>query len=183
MRRSSGFTLFELVLTMAILIIAGALAAPWMFNNLYTETKVKAGADMVRASFADCRASAIDEGRPYRLGVVVNGRKFKVEPYNGPLQNAGTAFLSSDTSSNVTGRVIEDMLPDGVRFGTKDQPVNTDGPEVDNAEYVTIAVFMPDGSAQSDAEIMLGAKGSSTMIIHLRAFTGSVTSIRSKEGP
>jgi prepilin-type N-terminal cleavage/methylation domain-containing protein len=181
MRRHSGFTLMELVLTMSIMVIVGALAAPMMFSSLYGDTKVTAGADMVRARWADCRAQALEESRPYRFAVVPNSGKFKVEPYQGSLENADTAFLNNDSSPNSPGVVIEDVLPEGVRFGTKDQPVDANSNEATGSDYVTIAIFLPDGSAQDDVEITFGAKGSTVVTLRLRAYTGSVTTIRKEE--
>jgi len=181
-----GFTLFELILTMAIMVMVGGLAVPLMFNSLYGDTKVKAGADMVRARWADCVAQAVEESRPYRFAVIPNSGKFKIEPYNGSLQDRDTAFLNPDASAtNKSGLVIEDKLPEGIRFGTKDQPANTDGgTESDGGEYVTIAIFLPDGTTQDYVEITFGTKGSAQVTLRLRAFTGSATTIRSKgEGP
>jgi hypothetical protein len=181
MVRRGGFTLFELVVTITVMIIVGALAAPVMFDSLYGSTKIKAGADMVRARWADCRAQALEESRPYRFAVVLNSGKYKIEPYQGTLENANSAFLNQDPNINTNpGLVIEDKLPEGVRFGTKDAPADSDGPEA-SGDYVTIAIFLPDGSAQEDVEIVFGGKGSSGITLRLRAYTGSVTTVRSKE--
>jgi type II secretory pathway pseudopilin PulG len=180
MRRRPAFTLFEMVLVMTIMVIVGALASPLVFNALYSDTRVSAAADAVRARWADCRAQALEESRPYRFAVVPNSRKFKIEPYKGTLENADSAFLNDMSGNTKTGLVIEDTLPEGVRFGTKDSPVNTDGGETDG-DYVTIAIFMPDGSAQDDVEITFGAKGSAVVTLRLRAYTGSVTTVRGKE--
>jgi type II secretory pathway pseudopilin PulG len=180
MQGRSGFTLFEIVAVMTIIIIIGALATPLLLQSLYGDTKVKAAADMVRARWADCRAQAIEESRPYRFAVVPNSRKFKIEPFQGSLQNRDTAFLNPEEVAADTGFRLEDTLPEGVRFGTKDEPVNPDGPESENGDYKTIAIFLPDGTAQEDVEITFGAKGSSSITIRLRAFTGSATTVRSK---
>src|SRR5437870_3423008 len=128
MRRRPGMTLFELVVVMTIIVVLGALASPLIFSALYSDTRVTGGADTVRARWADCRAQAIEEGRPYRFAVIPNSGKFKIEPFQGSLQNTDTAFLNPDDSSRNPGLVIEESLPDGVRFGTRDQPVNTEGP-------------------------------------------------------
>jgi type II secretory pathway pseudopilin PulG len=173
-------TLFEITLVVTIMVIIGALASPLLFNALYSDTRVSAAADAVRACWADCRAQALEEGRPYRFAVVPNSRKFKIEPYQGTLENADSAFLNDLSGSTVKGLSIEDTLPEGVRFGTKDVPVSTDGTE-SGGDYVTIAVFLPDGSAQDDVEITFGAKGSAHVTLKLRAYTGSVTTIRGKE--
>lgn len=182
MRTRRGLTLFELMVVMAIMIIIGALAAPSMFQSMDGETKVTAAADLVRSLWADCRAKAIDESRPYRFAVVPNSGRYKIEPYTGTLANM--AILAPDTSggsggssvpggadNSSPGYVIEDHLPKGVRFGTKDVPVDGSSSEADG-DYVTVAIFLPVGKAYDDADIMFGTHGSSTVTLHLRALTG-----------
>jgi prepilin-type N-terminal cleavage/methylation domain-containing protein len=223
MRCRRGYTLFEVVLVMAIMVIIAALASPLMFEGLYGSTKVSAASDMVRAHWAECRHQAIEHGRPYRFAVVPNTGKFKIEPYdptihqpvpgsqngqNGPsgtngtttvapdgsptgpngtvtnpsAQNTVTPFMDSKTpvldGTAATGIIIEDRLPAGVRFGTKDVPVNADGEEPDGNDYVTIAVFMPDGTALDDVEIVFAAKGATSVILKLRGLTGTSTQSR-----
>jgi prepilin-type N-terminal cleavage/methylation domain-containing protein len=225
MHSRRGYTLFEVVLVMAIMVIIAALASPLMFEGMYGSTKVAAAADMVRARWADCRHQAIEHGRPYRFAVIPNTGKFKIEPYdpatqapvpgsnsgqngpsgtsgtttvapdgsptgpNGPVtvpgvQNTVTPFIDSNTpaydGTAEMGIVIEERLPSGVRFGTKDVPAG-DGDEPDG-DYVTIAVFMPDGTAQDDVEIVFAAKGATSIVLRLRGMTGTSTQTRLEEG-
>jgi prepilin-type N-terminal cleavage/methylation domain-containing protein len=172
-----GYTLFELMLVITIMLMVGALAAPLVFMALHNDTKVQAAADMVRARWADCRYQAVEENRPYVFMVVPNTGKFKIMPY---VPNQNGAPPAQDNTDN-PGFTIEDRLPEGVRFGTKDQPVNADIDEPDGGEYVPIAIFLADGTAQDDVEITFGAKNSNNVMLRLRALTGAVTTIRNQE--
>ena len=91
MRR--GYTLFELTLVMAIMLIMGALAAPLISDSMHQEAKVEGATDMVRARWADCRTQAIEEGRPYCFAVVPNSGRFRV----GPLDPVSGTMVDFDT--------------------------------------------------------------------------------------
>jgi len=192
MRNRHGFTLFELMLVMALMVIIASLAIPLMFEGMDGETRVQASADLVRAHWADCRTLAIEECRPYRFAVIPNSGKFKIEPYTGTLQNmaivapdnsggGGTSNTPGGVDDNAPGYVLEDRLPRGVRFGTKDVKVDGDSSE-GSGDYVTVAIFMPMGNAYDDADVTFGSKGSSMVTLHLRALTGAATTTRPKMG-
>jgi hypothetical protein len=105
---------------------------------------------------------------------------------NPNVQNTVTPFIDGNTpaidgDSTKTGIVIEETLPSGVRFGTKDSPVNPDSNESDG-DYITIAVFLPNGSALDDVEIVFAAKGASSVTLRLRGLTGTSTQFRTPEG-
>jgi prepilin-type N-terminal cleavage/methylation domain-containing protein len=169
--RRRGFTLLELTLVMAIILIVGALATPLIFQNTYTDAKVNAAADLVRARMLDARTQAIEESRSYAFYIVPGTSKFKIEPldYNG----------NADGSDN--GLVIEDKLPGGVRFtedGSTGQGSINDDDEPAGGDYVLVAVFLSDGCAQDDVQITFGGKGVSAVQLQLRSVTGIATVVR-----
>jgi prepilin-type N-terminal cleavage/methylation domain-containing protein len=186
--KRSGYTLFELMLVMAIMLIVAALATPIIFESMYGGTKVTTAADVVRARWNDCQAHAVDEGQPYRFAVIPNTGKFKIEPWpqayadqaaavqGGSGQGGGSGMPSdpgAGSSDRPKGITIEDKLPQGVRFGTKDAPVDPHGDEASGGDYVTVAVFMPDGVALDDVEITFGGAGVATVTIRLEAASGN----------
>src|SRR5205823_13289810 len=80
-RRRTAFTLFELMLVMAVIIIIMAIAVPTLLlNNLHDDTKVQGAVDAVKGCWSECRTHAIEEGQMYRFAVVPNTGKFKMEP-------------------------------------------------------------------------------------------------------
>ena len=68
-RRRSGVTLFELVMVLAVLVVLAAVLYP-LFDGLYAEMRVSQAADQVRAGWAEARAHAMNEGRPYRFAIL-----------------------------------------------------------------------------------------------------------------
>src|SRR5439155_24701020 len=172
--RRAAFTLFEIMLVMAVIIVIMGIALPIMFYNMHDDTKVQASVDMVKARWLDCRTNAIEEGQMYRFAVIPNSGKFRVEPCDA----MGQPILAAENmDAEAVGFVMEDTLPPGVRFGTKDMAVNPDGPEADGGEYVPIAIFLPDGTAQSDVEVTFGGAGSVTTL-RLSSLTGATSVIR-----
>jgi len=175
MRR--GYTLFELVLVMAIMLILAALVAPMIFDAMYTGAKVNAAADVVRTRWLECQTHAVEEQQPYRFAVIPNTGKFKIEPWpqanGGDQGGSGMPSDPGSSDSSKKGVTIEDRLPQGIRFGTKDAPVNIHGDESENGDYVTVAIFMIDGLAQDDVEISFGGPGVATVTIRLEAASGT----------
>jgi Tfp pilus assembly protein FimT len=175
--RRSAYTLFELVVVMALALIVAGMATPLALQHRHEDVKVTAAADVVRARWADCRAKAQDESRPYRFSVIPDTGKFKLEPVGGN-SLLGHSMVAANQDASADAHSMEDSLPTGVRFGTKDHPASTSGPEAGGGEYVVVAVFMPDGTAQDDVEINFGARGAGNVILRLEASTGTVSSER-----
>ena len=83
-------------------------------------------------------------------------------------------YSNSGPDPNNPGVVIEESLPQGVRFGTKGSPVDPNSDEGTGGDYVTIAIFLPDGSAMEDVEVTFGGKGAAnTITLRLRGLTGA----------
>jgi prepilin-type N-terminal cleavage/methylation domain-containing protein len=194
MRCRSGYSMVELILVMAIIVIVSALASPLVFQGLDGPTKVNAAADVVRSCWADCRTHAIEEGKMYQFSVIPNSGKYKIEPFTDGLQAQG--YLSPDpsapngaegggamTSTPATadqGYVVEGRLPHGVRFATKDTAVDPGSEESDGGTYTPVAVFLPDGSASDDAQVHFGSGGSAGVTLNLRKLTGTATTVHNK---
>src|SRR5215831_16602595 len=77
MRR--GFTLFEIILVMAVLVILAGLSYPSL-ENMYGYYRVQAAADTLRGNWAEARTRAMEEGRPYRFAAVLGKGNFRVAP-------------------------------------------------------------------------------------------------------
>src|SRR5436305_6738151 len=92
-RTRPGFTLFELMIVIAIMVVALALAIPSL-RVMQPGYKVQGAVDSVRAAWADARAAAAEQGRPYRFSVEPNGRFFRVAPDEDTFWPSGTG--SSD---------------------------------------------------------------------------------------
>jgi len=164
-RSHAGFTLFELVLVMLIIVIAAALTVP-AIEGMMNDGRLKAARDMVRARWADIRGRAMKEGRPYKFSVTYQTGKFKIEPEDGN--------TPSDTDD--APMIFEGELPPLVLF-SKDQSNSSGTGSSGGTGYETLAVYQADGTARDDVQVMFGKEGSKPIGLHLRALTGAVTMI------
>jgi prepilin-type N-terminal cleavage/methylation domain-containing protein len=179
----TGFTLVELVLVLAIIVIFSAIVYPSV-DYLYGTHQMTRAADMVRAAWAEARAHAIDEGRPYRFAIVPNKGNYRVAPH-------APEFWSSEAPPALVDPdhphlILSDALPKGLRFNAEDTltaptagPSSLPAAQVPIAAWSSKAIFLPDGTAKSDVEIIFGAKGTRELHLRLRALTGAVTVRRS----
>jgi hypothetical protein len=179
-----AFTLFELVLVLALMIILAAIAFPSL-DSMYGGFKVMSAEDMVRSAWARARSKAIDDGVAYRFCVVAGKGNFRIAPdlddfWTG--KEGGTSHLDTGTPP----LVVQDVLPKGVRFitGKPDQGGGVDpggdtivpAGAVDPSTWTNPIVFLPDGTARDDAELTLSVRGAIPRVLRLRGLTGVVTS-------
>jgi type II secretory pathway pseudopilin PulG len=175
--RRSAYTLFELVLTTAVIAITAAVAVP-SIDGMYPSYKVNAAVDAVRAAWALGRARAIDDGRPYRFAVAPGGEDYQLSPDD---QADGGQPDDGDPTTPPPFQ-LKDKLPKGVTFALAQddgqQPQNGQQPQTGSQSsdgLNTVAVFLPDGTARGDAEIRFEIKGALPKTVKLRGLTGAVT--------
>jgi Tfp pilus assembly protein FimT len=177
----SAYTLFEMLLVCAIILVLAALVAPSMMG-LQGSYKVTGAVDSVRSAWAEARARAIDEGRPYRFSVEPQGSSYRVAPDHPDYW--GGSQPSNDP--NGAGLVLEKALPGGVRFAVNGEGAGS-GPvdetlkiELDekitsNANWSTAVIFLPDGTAREDVKIQFHLSGEKSTSIQLNGQTGDVS--------
>jgi prepilin-type N-terminal cleavage/methylation domain-containing protein len=163
-RPSSGFTLLELMLVMAIILVAAALTVP-AIDAMLGDGKVKAARDVVRGKWADARGRAMREGRPYKFSIIENTGKYRVEPEDAtePSDGDDDGFTYQD----------EGELPPGVLF-TKD-PNSVGTASGAGSDYEVLLVYLPTGEARADVQVLFGKEGGRPIGLQLRAITGAVT--------
>jgi prepilin-type N-terminal cleavage/methylation domain-containing protein len=177
-QRRRGYTLIEVVLVMALMVILAAIGYP-SIESMYTSVKVDGAADSVRAAWAEAQAHAVKEGRPYRFAVVPGKGNYRVAPDSSDYWNGGVPKEPEDGQDPPI--VLTGSLPKGIAFteGSGPPPADEDTALPDNAvsssEWVSTAVFLSDGTAQDDVDIHLQLEGARPMVIHLRSMTGVVT--------
>lgn len=193
MSRRSGFTLMELMLVLALMVVIAAISYPSL-DSLYGTFRVTAAADAVRAAWAQARAHAVNEGCPYRFGITSGGASYRVAPDTTDYWPDGTAVLvTSDPSLHPL--VLTENLPKGVRFNfskagqdTGPDSVGGTGPAsgagtaatdqaapTDPGSYTRVVTFQPDGTATDDVEIVFQSRGARALTMKLRGLTGTVT--------
>lgn len=179
--RRRGYTLLEVCLVAAIMVIIAALAVPTL-QSWYGYYKLQGAVDSVKAAWANARARAVEEGRPYRFSVEPSGGRFRVAPDQSNYWSGG----GTNSDDQQKAFILEKAMPPGVRFGVNGQDAtptddsstaakDQDNQKLDPGSYTTTAVFLPDGTAKEDVTIVFRIKGATPTQITLRAMTGSVT--------
>ncbi len=181
MKKRRAATLFELMLVLAILVIVAGLAIPSL-GSMSGHYKLTGAVDVVRSSWAEARARAIDEGRPYRFSIQPDGRAFRIAPDQDDYWS-GQGGPSEDP--NGKGLIRERSLPRGVRFAVGEgnaAPASSepdrfdfDDEPVKGGNWTTTVVFLPDGTAREDVRIRFEVNGSKPIILQLRGLTGEVS--------
>jgi prepilin-type N-terminal cleavage/methylation domain-containing protein len=176
-RRRRGYTLVEITLVLALIVILGAIGYP-SIDAMYAGVKVEAATDAVRGAWSEAQAHAINEGRPYRFAVVPGKGNFRVAPDSEEYWGGSTPAYNPDDPAIVN----EGTLPTGIPFamGGSGPPAASNDTvlspgSVSPGQWVTAAIFLPDGTAQDDVDLPLELAGARPAIVHLRALTGVVT--------
>jgi prepilin-type N-terminal cleavage/methylation domain-containing protein len=168
-----GFTLLEVTLVLAVIVLLVAMAYP-SIEAMYGDVKVTAAADQIRGRWADARTKAIEEGRPYRFSTQPDG-KFRIAPDVADFWGGGGGTPSDSSTANDSDSpplVIEDSLPKGITFADES---NSNNDSSDSGPWQTVLKFLPDGTASDDKTITLQVEGCRPVQLKVRALTGAVT--------
>src|SRR5262245_58545235 len=170
------------MLVLAIVALLAAVAYPSL-DSMYNDFKVAAAADKVQAAMAMGRLQAINEGRPYRFGVVPGKGNYRLAPDSSEFWAGNNGSSSADSTDQPV--ILQEALPKGVRLALSDADVSIDlmrgdatalpPDSVDAGQYQAIATFLPDGTSREDVRIVFTAKGAQSLVITLRGITGAVT--------
>jgi type II secretory pathway pseudopilin PulG len=162
-----GYTLFELIVILAILILLAVVLIP----SIYTfrgDTRSRGALDSIRAELAIARARAKEEGRPYRVAISEDGRRLRRAPDTSdfPLvaaldQASGLAAAVEYPFEAVVVNVVAEQ--DGE-------------PPVVDAGWVTIATVLPDGSCRELTTLLAlrDIDSDLTLYARVRGITASV---------
>ena len=179
-RRRQAFTLMEMILVLAIIVILGALSFPAL-ESFYSGVQVDAGADGVRAAWAEAQAHAVNEGRAYRFAILSGQGNYRVAPDGADFWE-GNGAGATDTDSGDPPYVLDSAMPKGVAFteagadaAVPSGETSTAKGSVDPSQWETVAVFLPDGTARDNAEVTIRAAGARAVTLRLRGLTGVVT--------
>jgi prepilin-type N-terminal cleavage/methylation domain-containing protein len=175
-----AYTLMELVIVLAVLVVLATLVYP-SIDAMYGDYRVTGATDMVRSAWAVARSRAIDESQAYRFSIVPGRGNFRIAPDNANYWGGDAPPPSDQTTPPL---VQDDALPKGVRFVTADAVGNgapIQGGDsalppggIDPGMWTTVVTFLPDGTADQDAELIFNARGARTMVLRLRGLTGVV---------
>ena len=165
-----GFTILEVLLVVAVMVILAAMAYP-SISAMYGDLRVSAAADQVRGRWADARAKAIEEGRPYRFATQPDGQ-YKLAPDTADNWGGSTDANAGDANDpDIPPLIVEESLPQGLKFADE----STGGDSGDSGPWQTAIKFLPDGTASADKTITIQAQGYRPVQLKIRALTGAVT--------
>jgi Tfp pilus assembly protein FimT len=174
--RRRGYTLFEVVLVCAVLVLMATMAYPSL-RGMYPAFKRDGAVDAVRAAWAYARARAIEEGRPYRFALDEAGSHYRVAPDRDDYWSGSPPQNDPDGQ----GLILEDALPSGVHINVNgnsspppDDATTKDVKTASSGNWSPVAVFLPDGTAKQDVRIPIQIKGARAVELQLRGLTGSV---------
>jgi type II secretory pathway pseudopilin PulG len=168
--RRPAYTLMEMLLVVALIVIVAAISIPLM-QAMLTDARITAAADSVRSQLAEAQARAMDEGRPWKFGVTANGSFYQLAPDDSSEWSNVTQeeVLKSD--------VIRGQLPKEMVFALKTEdlfPKETGDPGPTDGQWTTVAVYLPTGGTRDDGVIYFGKPGVAPMRVRVRSLTGSV---------
>lgn len=141
-----GFTLVELLLTLAILVTVTAVSIPAMRRS-QQDAALREGLDLVKSRLMQARLAAMDLGEPTSFAVRIDHSTFRIQ-----LERSQP--------------VITVSLPDGVRFVAEGKR---------SGEWSLPIWFFPNGTAM-DAAITLSDDRQQTQTVVVRRLTGAVSS-------
>jgi type II secretory pathway pseudopilin PulG len=164
--RRRGYTLMEICVVLAIIIIVAGISVP-VVQFMLEDARSSAATDMIRGKAAETRANAMDSGRPWRFAYLPGTGVFQLAP------DDSTDWEGSDAGLVATLTLIRDELPIDIIFGGSPSDIQSGGASGDG--WQTIAVYTYDGSAREDTITYYGKTGTPAMAMEVRALTGSVT--------
>lgn len=177
-----AFTLIELILVMAIIVMIASLATP-MMTRMIGRQSLTQGANRVRVEMGRARVEAIKTGDVQALFFLPQGHWFNVAPFSQLPQQSGIASRELTQLNNRVYTGYEDsFLPKGIRFAAGSTEVDARAAQtlgdvkIDNGSLQPV-LFYPDGTAQ-DATIYLQDDRRNRIAVVLRGLTGAARTIR-----
>ena len=190
MQRRNAFTLIEIMLVLAVMVVLAALSAPAL-RGVMRRQQLQAAADAVRADLTRAHVQAMKSGRVQVFRAEIGGRKYKIEPYIAGDDAIESVAGAQDSSGKVYGQGVYDPtaavasqreLPDGTAFVEGDAVEASRSAPIEaelyglgqDAAWCQPILFYPDGTC-SDAHVVVGNEQQAGMRLDLRGMTGVVT--------
>jgi prepilin-type N-terminal cleavage/methylation domain-containing protein len=179
--RRSGFTLFEILLVVALFVVVAAVAMP-LVSNAIAHARLENSGELVRAAWGRARLAAMRAGEPY---------VFRYEPEGSRYQIAQLAAINGEDAGDLNSlpaesdedeeyneadmlRLAKNRLPTEIIFAAGDVAAV---PQMAGAAVATSGgwsqpiMFYADGTT-SDATVVITNDSDETLRVTLRGLTG-----------
>jgi len=186
-----GFTLVEVLLALALLVVIAAFAWP-MLQAPFAHRQLRSAADRVRAAWVRAHVSAMNSDRTYIFRCTLDGADFQLQQWESqePLADLSQSSLVDGgalaymTPESTEPKTRAGKLPDGVVFAACETLLDTRAAMLPlNAEMASDApsgigwsdpiMFYPDGTT-STARLELRNSRGLAIELRLRGLTGVV---------
>lgn len=184
--RPSGFTLLEVTLVLALLVVVAAMVWPAFEKPLASE-RLRHGADKVRAEWTRTRIRAMTTGTPHVFRYQPLTNQYRVEIWSGAdsqLEAGSVSDFGIPQQPAVVAQGVGDKgLPEGVVFDANQtlqdmraMLIGADAaqPLAGEAAWSEPIYFFPDGTT-STARLLLHNELGLYVVLDLRGLTGVVT--------
>jgi Tfp pilus assembly protein FimT len=164
-RPPGGYTLFEVLLVLAILVAVGTIATPIFTKSFEQQRLMKAG-DALRTAWSKARLQAMTTGQTHVFRFDYGAGQFVTA-----LWDTGDAAVEASGDAAVTERTGK--LPDGVTFFRAEKVVDARTAQTEGAGGQTAPqlYFYPDGTT-STAQVLLANNNARYLKVELRGLTG-----------
>lgn len=178
----SGFSLFELLIVLAVILTISGLAAPTLMDRVQNG-RIQEAAENVREVLANARRYAIDAGVDYHFRFEVNGQAVVAIPaeLNPTLANSFSAD-PADTRSLLEALILDDSLflralkdenPGGEQLEPQFFDTLTEAGDLAQRTWSTPILFRFDGTAEDRTFRVMDEEGRESQI-SVRGLTGAV---------
>lgn len=123
-QRTAAFTLLEMIVVLALLVLAAALVWPSMRRSLQ-QNQLTNSAKLVRNALARARLAAIESGQPYAFRWEIGGRRYEVRAVSlpRPTPSARDRAAQRRQSEGLSEPMLSEDLPLGITFAADEEPV------------------------------------------------------------
>jgi prepilin-type N-terminal cleavage/methylation domain-containing protein len=182
-----GFSLLEVLLTLAVLVVLGSLAWPSLHKSFQNQALLKA-ADRVRLEWTSARVWAMTTGQVVAFRFQPEGGQYTVVPWADLEPPAGTSGLTAVSSGEVAAAAMIPLsasgtLPENIRFvgdgvlrqaSARDEGFDSlEGALSGEGQmWSTPLFFYPDGRT-STGQVTLANDLGRSIVVELRGLTGT----------